>query len=171
MASKKAHVDTHGKAIYFQDHLLPLLQPSCPHPSTFCSSQGLGVQNQDCRLAQRSRDVSARQEEARNENPLAPSLTRVTVWRDAAHSAAEVPGKGGSGRKPGQLLQPQLSLVQGSGSPTEMLRPLRVLSSVQRCSWAWVRAQQSSGVNMPWYMVARKQMFTGLINKTLTVRN
>lgn len=66
---------------------------------------------------------------------------------------------------------PQLSLVQGSGSPTEVLRPLRVLSSVQRCSWAWVRAQQSSGVNMPWYMVARKQMFTGLINKTLTVRN
>lgn len=37
--------------------------------------------------------MSARQEEAGNENPLAPSLTRVTVWRDAAHSAAEVPGK------------------------------------------------------------------------------
>ena len=86
-------MDTRGKAIYFQDHLLPLLQPSCPHPSTFCSAQGLGVQNQACTLAQRSRDVSARQEEAGNENPLAPSLTWVTVWREAAHSAAEVPGK------------------------------------------------------------------------------
>ena len=39
-----------------------------------------------------------------------------------------------------------------------------MLSSNQPCSWAWVWAPQSSGINPPWYMVARKSMFTRWID-------
>lgn len=47
-------MDTRGKAINFQEHLLPLLQPSCPYPSTFCSSKTLGFQNQDLKWLQQA---------------------------------------------------------------------------------------------------------------------
>ena len=85
-----------------------------------------------------------------------PKFNKCHHLISAAHSAAEVPGKCGSSWKPGQLLQPHDSLVQGPGSPVEPPFPLRMLSSAQPCLWAWVRAQESRAGHTPWYKVARK---------------